>query len=347
MNLRVAVLDRAPRGPHRRPVPASPDRPADPGPAPDSGRAPGSAGGLACELAPDVARALSAFVEHLQLERGRSVHTVRAYRADLTGLLAGLPTLATLDLGRLRGWLADAHAAGAARSTLSRHAAAARSFTRWAHRQGLLSTDPGARLTAPRALRTLPTVLDRAQAGTVLDVAATSAAQDDPLLLRDLLVVELLYATGVRVAELCGLDLDDVDDGRRTLRVLGKGGRERMVVFGVPAARALRRWTEIGRRALVRPGSPPALLLGARGGRLDPRVARTVVYRAVAAVPDVPAIGPHGLRHAAATHMLEGGADLRYVQELLGHAKLSTTQLYTHVTVERLKVVHDQAHPRA
>jgi integrase/recombinase XerC len=174
-----------------------------------------------------------------------------------------------------------------------------------------------------------------------------SAAQDDPLLLRDLLVVELLYATGVRVAELCGLDLDDVDDGRRALRVLGKGARERTVVFGVPAARALRRWTETGRPALARPGSPPALLLGARGGRLDPRVARTVVHRAVAAAPDVPSIGPHGLRHAAATHMLEGGADLRYVQELLGHVKLSTTQLYTHVTVERLKVVHDQAHPRA
>jgi integrase/recombinase XerC len=353
VNLRVAVLDRAPCDPHRRPVPASPDRPADLGPAPRSGPAPhpgralDPARGLARDLAPDVARVLAAFVEHLQLERGRSVHTVRAYRADLTGLLAGLPTVAALDLGRLRGWLADAHAAGAARSTLSRHAAAARSFTRWAHRRGVLPTDPGARLTAPRARRTLPTVLDRDQAGTVLDAATASATQDDPLLLRDLLVVELLYATGVRVAELCGLDLDDVDEGRRALRVLGKGDRERTVVFGVPAARALRRWTEIGRPALVRTGSPPALLLGARGGRLDPRVARTVVHRVVAAVPDVPAVGPHGLRHAAATHMLEGGADLRYVQELLGHAKLSTTQLYTHVTVERLKVVHDQAHPRA
>jgi integrase/recombinase XerC len=275
------------------------------------------------------------------------VHTVRAYRSDLTSLLTGLPTLAGLDLGWLRGWLADAHAAGAARSTLSRHAAAARSFTRWAHRRGLLTADPGSRLAAPRARRTLPTVLDRVQAGTVLDAAEAGASQDDPVLLRDLLVVELLYATGVRVAELCGLDLNDVDDGRRALRVLGKGARERTVVFGVPAARVLRRWIEVGRPALARPGSPPALLLGSRGGRLDPRVARSVVHRAVAAVPDVPDIGPHGLRHAAATHMLDGGADLRYVQELLGHAKLSTTQLYTHVTVERLKVVHDQAHPRA
>ena len=352
MNPRVAVLDRVPPAPHRRPVPVPPDRPADPGaaghprdPAPDPELRSGPA--AAPGLAPDVERALAAFVEHLELERGRSVHTVRAYRSDLTSLLAGLPELARLDLRRLRGWLADAHAAGAARSTLSRHAAAARSFTRWAHRRGILTTDPGARLTAPRARRTLPTVLDREQAGTVLDTAAAGAVQDDPVLLRDLLVVELLYATGVRVAELCGLDLDDVDDERRALRVLGKGARERTVVFGVPAARVLRRWTEVGRPALARPGSPPALLLGTRGGRLDPRVARSVVHRAVAAAPDVPDIGPHGLRHAAATHMLDGGADLRYVQELLGHAKLSTTQLYTHVTIERLKVVHDQAHPRA
>lgn len=334
----MAVLDRVPRTQHRRPVPAPPpDRPADPG----------SAGGPPDELARDVARALGAFLEHLELERGHSPHTVRAYRTDLTGLLTGLPALSGLDLGRLRGWLADAHADGAARSTLSRRAAAVRSFTRWALRRGLLTADPAARLAAPRARRTLPTVVDRGQAGTVLDAATASAAQDDPVLLRDLLVVELLYATGVRVAELCGLDLADVDDGRRALRVLGKGARERTVVYGVPAARVLCRWLDVGRPALVRPGSGAALLLGSRGGRLDPRVARTVVHRAVAAVPDVPDIGPHGLRHAAATHMLEGGADLRYVQELLGHAKLSTTQLYTHVTVERLKVVHDQAHPRA
>jgi integrase/recombinase XerC len=306
--------------------------PPDPGPA---------------ELAPDVGRALAAFVEHLRLERGRSEHTVRAYRADLTGLLAGLIALDRLDLARLRGWLADAHAAGAARSTLSRRAAAARTFTGWAHRRGLLPHDPGARLAAPRPRTPLPTVLDREQAGAVLDRAGAGAGQDDPVALRDLLVVELLYATGIRVAELCGLDLDDVDDGRRALRVLGKGDRERTVVYGVPAARALRRWCDAGRPALVRPGSPPALLLGRRGGRLDPRVARTVVHQAVTAVPEVPDVGPHGLRHAAATHMLDGGADLRYVQELLGHAKLSTTQLYTHVTVERLRAVHDQAHPRA
>jgi integrase/recombinase XerC len=299
------------------------------------------------ELAPDVASALASFLEHLRLERGRSGHTVRAYRADLTGLLTGLPRLDRLDLGRLRGWLADGHADGAARSTLARRAAAARTFTAWAHRRGLLAGDPGLRLAAPRPRPALPTVLDRRQAEDVLDGAATGAADDDPVALRDLLVVELLYATGVRVAELCGLDLADVDEERRVLRVVGKGDRERAVVYGVPAERVLRRWLDRGRPALARPGTPPALLLGHRGGRLDPRVARRVVHRAVQAADGVPDVGPHGLRHAAATHMLEGGADLRYVQELLGHAKLSTTQLYTHVTVERLKVVHEQAHPRA
>lgn len=299
------------------------------------------------ELAPRIAAVLDDFEVHLEFERGRSSHTVRAYRSDLTGLLTGLDDLAHLDLPALRRWLAAGHAAGAGRSTLARRAAAARSFTAWARRTGRIATDPGVRLVSPRPRPALPAVLAVDQAASVLDAAEAGAAQGEPLALRDGLVLELLYATGVRVAELCGLDLDDVDPGRRALRVVGKGNRERTVVYGVPAAAALVRWLEIGRPTLIRDGSPPAVLLGARGGRLDPRIAREVVHRAVAAVPGAPDIGPHGLRHAAATHMLEGGADLRYVQELLGHAKLASTQLYTHMTVERLKVVHEQAHPRA
>jgi len=298
-------------------------------------------------LAPGVAEQLDRFLRHLELERGRSPHTVRAYRGDLTTLLAGLPDLTHLDLPTLRGWLAAQHGAGAGRSTLARRAAAARTFTAWARRSGLIEVDPGARLASPRPHRTLPAVPDAGQTAEVLAAAESGSAEGDPVTLRDRLVLELLYATGVRVGELCGIDVADVDLDRRTVRVVGKGDRERTVVFGVPAAAALRRWLADGRPALAGPASPPALLLGARGGRLDPRVARTVVHRALAAVPGAPDIGPHGLRHAAATHMLEGGADLRYVQELLGHAKLATTQLYTHVTVERLKVVHEQAHPRA
>lgn len=325
------VLDRNVRRAHRRRV-------AAPEPSPD---------GSAPEPPPAVAAALDEFVRHLRLERGRSPHTVRAYRGDLAGLLAGLPGLAALDLPRLRRWLGEGHAAGASRSTLARRAAAARTFTAWAHRAGLLADDPGSRLASPRPRSALPSVLRADQAEALLDAAVSGAAEEHPVALRDLLLLELLYATGVRIGELCGLDVDDVDQDRRALRVLGKGARERTVVYGVPAERSLRRWLASGRPALARPGSPPALLLGERGGRLDPRVARSVVHRAVAAVPGAPDIGPHGLRHAAATHMLDGGADLRYVQELLGHAKLSTTQLYTHVTVERLKVVHEQAHPRA
>jgi integrase/recombinase XerC len=157
----------------------------------------------------------------------------------------------------------------------------------------------------------------------------------------------LLYATGIRVSELCGLDLGDLDEERRTVRVLGKGGRERTVPAGIPAVRAVSAWARKGRPVVVGPRSGFALFLGARGGRLDPRTARRVVHASIAAVPGTPDAGPHGLRHAAATHLLEGGADLRSVQEILGHASLTSTQIYTHVSVERLKSAYRQAHPRA
>ncbi|MEV1291783.1 tyrosine-type recombinase/integrase [Pseudonocardia sp. NPDC049635] len=298
-------------------------------------------------LAPEVSSALEAFTGHLLHERGRSGHTVRGYRSDLTDLLRDLPGLGALDLDHLRRRLAATHAAGAGRATMARRTAAARTFCAWAVRTGRLAHDPAVRLGSPGTATALPEVPTVEEAAAVLDAVLSGATEDDPEALRDLLVLELLYGTGIRVAELCGLDLDQVDEAGRTLRVRGKGDRERTVVFGVPAARAVRRWLDRGRPALARPGSPPALLLGVRGGRLDPRVARTIVHRAMQAVPGATDVGPHGLRHAAATHLLEGGADLRYVQELLGHATLSTTQLYTHVTVDRLKVVHDQAHPRA
>ena len=300
----------------------------------------------------DLTEHLEAFVAHLRSVRGLSPHTVRAYRGDVTALLghlaaAGGVGLAGLDLAMLRSWLAAQHAAGRSRGTLARRAAAARAFTAWAARDGRLPTDPGPRLASPRAHRTLPAVLPADQAAAMLRASEAGAAQADPIALRDHSVVELLYATGIRVAELCGLDLDDIDATRRLVRVVGKGDRERSVPYGVPADRALRRWLTEGRPALVQPPPPAALFLGARGGRLDPRIVRTVVHDAVGSVPGAADTGPHGLRHSAATHLLEGGADLRSVQELLGHATLATTQLYTHVTVERLKAIHDRAHPRS
>jgi integrase/recombinase XerC len=301
-------------------------------------------------LPADLAEARHAFERHLALERALSPHTVRAYLGDVDGLLRSVAAaggLSAVGLAALRRWLADQRAHGASRATLARRASAARVFTAWAARTGRIVEDPGPRLGAPRPHRTLPSVLSVEQAGAMLTSAISGAAEEEPVAVRDLLLLELLYATGIRVSELCGLNLPDVDQSRRTVRVIGKGDRERTVVYGVPAEAALRRWLAGARSALARPNSPPALLLGVRGGRLDPRVARTVVASAAASVPGAPDLSPHGLRHSAATHLLIGGADLRSVQELLGHATLSTTQLYTHVTVEHLKAIHDQAHPRA
>jgi integrase/recombinase XerC len=296
--------------------------------------------------------ALEEFATHLSVELGRSPHTVRAYTSDVGRLLAharrqGAARLDDLDLTDLRGWLAAEGREGHARSTVARRAASARVFTAWAAKRGLLGTDPGDRLATPAAPRALPGVLKQAEAAALLEVAEVAADDGDPVHLRDRLVLELLYATGMRVGELVGLDLDDLDTGRRTVRVLGKGSKERVVPYGAPTQRALDDWLDRGRPALVTPASGPALLLGARGGRLDPRTAREVVHRMLRHVPDAPDLGPHGLRHSAATHLLEGGADLRSVQEILGHATLATTQIYTHVSVERLRATYEQAHPRA
>jgi len=294
------------------------------------------------------AGAAEAFRRHLALERGRSSHTVRAYCGDVALLLEhaarlGLTSPAELDLGVLRSWLARLRSSGVARTTMARRGSSARVFTAWAHRRGLMATDPGLLLASPKGHRPLPDVLQPDEAASLLD----RVSGDTPVDLRDRLVLELLYATGIRVAELCGLDVDDLERGRRVARVLGKGNRERTVPYGAPAETALEAWLVRGRPAWVTPVSGSALLLGARGGRIDPRTVRAVVHQRLADVPGAPDLGPHGLRHSAATHLLEGGADLRSVQELLGHATLATTQIYTHVSVERLRMSYDRAHPRA
>jgi integrase/recombinase XerC len=322
-------------------------------------------------LPPAFAGALDAFLDYLSLEQNRSAHTVRAYRGDLSGLFEhaarlGMATPGQLDLKMLRSWLAKSKSMGASRATLARRASAARTFTAWAVRRGLAETDPGAQLAAARPSRHLPTVLRQDEAhramqppesetsrarrdGTGGETDLGAGADSDGFVeaLRDQAVLELLYAGALRVSELCGLDIDDVDVSRRSVRVLGKGRKERVVPIGVPAADAVGRWLSDGRPRWVRPASGPALLLGARGGRLDPRTARRSVHRRLAAAGGLPDLGPHGLRHTAATHLLEGGADLRSVQELLGHATLATTQIYTHVSIERLRASYERAHPRA
>jgi integrase/recombinase XerC len=268
----------------------------------------------------------------------------------------GGDALDDIDLPMLRGWLAILRDRGAARTSLARRAASLRTFTAWAHRTGRAVTDAGALLASPRAHRTLPAVLDAREAAAAMTGGgaggeAVAGATDDAgaaaLAVRDRLVLELLYATGIRVSELTGLDIDDVDRSRRVVRVLGKGNKQRTVPYGVAAERALTPWLDSGRSVLVTADSGAALLLGARGRRMDPRTVRTVVHRAIARVDGAPDIGPHGLRHSAATHLLDGGADLRSVQELLGHASLATTQLYTHISVERLRQTYAKAHPRA
>jgi integrase/recombinase XerC len=296
--------------------------------------------------------ALTAFERHLRSERGRSENTVRAYVRDVGAFLEDLgagddAALREVRLADLRAWLGRVARGGAARATVARTSASLRTFFRWCERTGRVDADPSLRLSAPRRHRTLPPVLGQRSATALLDVAALAADDADPLHLRDRAALELLYATGIRVGELVGLDVDDVDLDSRVLRVVGKGDKERRVPFGQPAAEAVREYLHRGRPRLLAPGSGPALLLGRRGRRADQRQVRDVVHRLLEHVPDAPDLGPHGLRHSAATHLLEGGADLRMVQELLGHASLATTQVYTHVSVDRLKRSYAQAHPRA
>ena len=344
-----------------------------------------SAAGPRQPLPEALGAALAAFGRHLDAERALSRHTVRAYHGDIQALLdyawanAGVDEPAKLDLTTLRGWLASQHQAGAARATLARRGAAARAFTSFAHRQGWLAADPGPQLGTPKAHRVLPQVLRREEMNSVLadcedralrDLAAGQRAAA-AVAMRDAAVLELLYASAIRVSELCELDAGGLDEGRRTVRVLGKGRKERVVPVGVPAVRAVARWEELGRPVLANSRSGTALFLGARGGRLDPRTARRIVHARLqgarladpasgltgeAADGDQQAThggqavrdaGPHAIRHTAATHLLEGGADLRSVQEMLGHSSPATTQIYTHVSAERLKASYRQAHPRA
>ena len=296
---------------------------------------------------------IASFTRHLEVERSLSVHTIRAYIGDLESLLNHLETIGVTDISQLelvhlRSWLANQQVKGGARTTLSRRAVSVRLFTKWAVKNKCLAKDVAATLATPKGHRTLPEVLDIADAKTAMDSLATRASEEEtPISLRDVAMVELLYATGARVAELCGLDVSDIDYDRQTIRVLGKGNKERTIPLGNPAMKALNVWLKEGRDSIKNSLSGNAVFLGARGKRIDQRTVRTVVYNALQAIEGIERMGPHALRHSAATHLLEGGADLRTVQEILGHASLATTQIYTHVSTERLHKAFTQAHPRA
>jgi integrase/recombinase XerC len=304
------------------------------------------------KLPPALEEAIGGFGSYLEGERARSAHTLRAYLSDLRSLLEyaaseGVTDLPGLELGTLRRWLGAQSQAGMSRSTLARRSATARSFTTWAMREEIIHTDPALRLRAPRTEKSLPGVLQSQQLSRLLGSLEEAASDGSPLAVRNRAMVELLYATGLRVGELAGMDVDDLNPDRRTLRVIGKGNKERTVPYGVPAAVAVDDWLRRGRPVLAKERSGPALFLGSRGNRVDQRQVRAVVKDLLEALGDTSATGPHALRHSAATHLLDGGADLRAVQEILGHSSLATTQIYTHVSVDRLRKSYQQAHPRA
>lgn len=296
-------------------------------------------------------RAVDDFVTQLHVERGLSPNTARSYRTDLDNLVAfahgrGVRQVKDLELELLRDWLWQASQQGLAKSTLARRTAAVRSFTDWAVHTDIVATDAATRLRAPKADAHLPRVLTRQQVEGILDSLATRAATGDPLAQRNIAMVELLYASALRVSELTELDVDRIDLERHTVRVMGKGSKERVVPFGAPAGRALSRYLGDGRiRLLDEPTG--ATFLGARGKRVGTRTVYQLVASLLADIPGTGPSGPHALRHTAATHLLDGGADLRAVQEMLGHASLGTTQIYTHVSAERLKETYRSAHPRA
>jgi integrase/recombinase XerC len=295
-------------------------------------------------------RAVDDFATYLVAERGFSAHTVRAYRSDLADLVrfAGdrqVDVADGIDLELLRDWLWHGSTAGLAKSTLARRSAAARSLGQWMARTGAVATDTAARLRAPKSDSHLPRVLTRDQMDGMLASLAIHAATGDAVAVRDLAIVELLYASALRVSEIVGLDEGDLDLGRLTVRVTGKGSKERVVPFGIPAQRAIVAWQSHRHELAARATS--ALFLGARGARIGTRTVYELIAGLLSELPGSGPAGPHTLRHTAATHLLDGGADLRSVQEMLGHASLGTTQLYTHVSAERLKETYRTAHPRA
>ncbi|MDO4928432.1 MAG: tyrosine recombinase XerC [Corynebacterium sp.] len=324
----------------------------------------------------DLCELVAQFCEHLEYVENRSPATIKAYRSDLMDFAAGT-RLEQLQLDTLRAWLASALAAGKSRSTLTRRAASMRSFGAWLVRQGYREKDVTQRLQVPQAPRHLPKVLAQSQAEALVTGQQARPKDSEPAVagpvdekalqdsglqrcqdsshgkdhhdhirhLRDTAILELLYATGMRVAELVALNCKEIDLRRGSTRVTGKGNKQRIVPFGANAAQALEQWLQVrGELASMKTGD--ALFVGMRGGRISDREVRRLVTKAGEAI-DVPGLGPHALRHTAATHMLDGGADLRVVQEFLGHSSLQTTQIYTHVSQQRLLEVYKQAHPRA
>ena len=311
--------------------------------SPRAGNHPGRVSGLN--------EVVAAFLRAGQAERDLSPHTLAAYRRDLGQLVEWLGRQKVTDLDGidrrlLRRYVAFLDSRGFARRSIVRKVSAIRSMLAWAVTHDLVEDNAAEDVPVPKLDRTLPKVMRAADAARLCELPPA----DDAVGQRDRAILELLYGSGLRVAELCGLDVDDVDLAGARLRVTGKGRKQRQVPMSEPAVAAVEAYREGGRRRLLRPEGAAdarhALFLNSRGGRLGPRSVRSMLARYLSAEGAAP-VGPHALRHSFATHLLDGGADLRVVQELLGHASLATTQIYTHVSKERLKAVYEQSHPRA
>jgi integrase/recombinase XerC len=293
-----------------------------------------------------VDKALALFLSSLQA-RGMSPNTLKAYKADISDYLTFLAdSKQELSLDSLRDWMWRQSEAGATKSTLARKTSSVKAFTAYLFQRGEIDSDPGLRLRAPKLDRTLPKVASERSLSEVFERLQAVATTDNPSAQRDLCAFELLYATGMRVSELASLNISDVDFSRRLLKVTGKGNKQRMLPYGEQAAKALDTWIREGRKKFEIESSPNSVLLTSRGKRVGVRQLYSLVANQLAQTP-TGAAGPHTLRHSAATHLLDHGADLRAVQEILGHSSLATTQIYTHVSVERLRDAFEQAHPRA
>lgn len=301
--------------------------------------------------------AVDKFIEAARYEFGYSEHTLRAYARDLRYLTEfaesqHTPDLEQLDLELLRAWLWQRQQQGLAAASLARTVATLKSFGKWLEGRRLVPGNPASRLKTPKAARSLPRVLSQEQIARILDGAALRAASGDPEQIRDHAVLELLYASALRVSELTSLPLSGFDRMERSVRVTGKGNKERVAPLGAPAARALERYLGEARATLLARGDygeaeRGAFFVSNRGSVVNAGAVYRLVSRVLEQEPGSGPSGPHTLRHTAATHLLDGGADLRVVQEMLGHASLASTQVYTHVSMERLAETYRQAHPRA
>lgn len=289
-------------------------------------------------------KSIQDFTDFLTLSARKSPQTVKAYVGDVQSFLeyatAITSDITDIDQYVIREWLASDYEHHQA-STIGRRIASIRAFFKWAKSAGIVTVNPALAIKTPKKPQSLPKFLSQKQMTQMLQ-----RESDDVIAVRDIAILELLYATAIRVSELCGLDIADINFEEMSIKVIGKGNKERIVPFGAPCRGAIEKWISL-RSSIKSVEKQPALFLGARGKRIDPRVVREVVYKTIEALGEIEKLGPHAIRHSAATHMMESGADLRTLQEILGHSNLSTTQIYTHVSVKRLQDVFNQAHPRA